>query len=94
MNGTLLNAGRLVRAEFMKLFTTKALPVSAAISVVLAVGSVLIDAMVAGKNGAPALGTAASVYQMLKFGAITCVVMLILGILTLASRTTMRRDVT
>ena len=52
----------------------------------LAIGSVLIDAVVAGQNGSAArLGTDANVYQMLKFGAITCVVMLILGILASGS---------
>jgi hypothetical protein len=81
MNGTL----RLARAELRKLFTTRALPVSFAIAIVLAIGSVIIDAMVAGKNGAAPLGTDASVYEMLKFGAITCVVMLILGILAAGS---------
>jgi hypothetical protein len=85
MNGTLLNTGRLARAEFRKLFTTKALPVSFAISIVLAIGSVIVDAMVAGKNGAPRLGTDASTYQMLKIGSVTCVVMLILGILAAGS---------
>jgi len=72
---------RLGRAEVRKLFTTKALPVSFAVAIVLAIGSVLIDAIVAGKSGTPRLGTAADVYQMLKFAAITCVVMLIVGIL-------------
>ena len=81
MNGIL----RLARAELRKLFTTKALPVSFAIAVVLAIGSVIIDATVAGQNGAARLGTDANVYQMLKFGAITCVVMLILGILAAGS---------
>ena len=81
MNGTV----RLARAELRKLFTTRALPVSFAIAIVLAIGSVIIDAMVAGKNGSPRLGTDAAVYQMLKFGAITCVVMLILGILAAGS---------
>ena len=76
---------RLARAELRKLFTTCALPVSFAIAIVLAIGSVIIDAMVAGKNGSPRLGTDAAVYQMLKFGAITCVVMLILGILAAGS---------
>lgn len=85
MNGTLPSTGRLARAEFRKLFTTKALPVSLAIAIVLAAGSVIIDAMVAGKIGQPALGTDASTYQMLKFGAIPCVVMLILGILAAGS---------
>jgi len=81
MNGTL----RIARAELRKLFTTKALPVSFAIAIVLAIGSVIIDAMVAGKNGTARLGTDANVYQMLKFGAVTCVVMLILGILAAGS---------
>ena len=81
MNGVI----RLARAELRKLFTTRALPVSFASAIVLAIGSVIIDAMVAGKNGSPRLGTDAGVYQMLKFGAITCVVMLILGILASGS---------
>ncbi len=81
MNGTV----RLARSEVRKLVTTKALPVSFAIAVVLALGSVLIDAMVAGKNGAPRLGSDASTYQMLKFGAVTCVVTLIVGILAAGS---------
>jgi hypothetical protein len=85
MNGTLLITGRLARAELRKLFTTRALPVSFAIAIVLAIGSVIIDAMIAGKNGSPRLGTDAAVYQMLKFGAITCVVMLVLGILAAGS---------
>lgn len=81
MNGII----RLVRAEFRKLFTTKALPVSFAIAIVLAVISVIIDAMVAGKNGQPVLGTDTSTNDMLKFGAVPCVVMLILGILAAGS---------
>ena len=86
MNGTvLLNAGRLARAEVRKLFTTKAVPVTLAIAIVLAVGSVIIDALVAGRQGAAPLGTDASTNQMLKFGAIPCVVMLILGILAAGS---------
>jgi hypothetical protein len=36
--------------------------------------------MRAGQRGSPRLGTDAATCQMLKFGAITCVVMLILGI--------------
>ena len=81
MNATL----RLARAELRKLFSTRALPVSFAISIVLAIGSVLITASAAGKNGAAPLGTDANVHKMLKIGAITCVVMLILGILAAGS---------
>jgi hypothetical protein len=91
MNGTVLSntgllaTGRMVRAEARKLFTTKAVPVTLAIAIVLAVGSVIIDALVAGRPGAAPLGTDASTNQMLKFGAIPCVVMLILGILAAGS---------
>lgn len=81
MNATL----RLARAELRKLFTTRALPVSFAIAIVLAVGSVIVDVMVAGTNGSARLGTDANVYQMLKLGPITCVVMLIVGILAAGS---------
>ena len=83
MNGT-LRLGR--RAELRKLFTTKALPVSFAIAIVLAIGSVIIDARSRARTDAARLGTDANVYQMLKFGAITCVVMLILGILACGQR--------
>lgn len=84
-NTGLLTTGRMVRAEVRKLFTTKAVPVTLAIAIVLAVGSVIIDALVAGRPGAAPLGTDASTNQMLKFGAIPCVVMLILGILAAGS---------
>ena len=77
MNATV----RLARAEFRKLFTTLAVPVTVALAAVFAVGSVLIDAAVAGKPGQHPLGSAAETYQMLKFGPIVVVAMLILGIL-------------
>ena len=77
MNAT----ARLVRAEVRKLFTTRAVPISAAIAVVLAVASVLIDAAVAGKSGTPALGTTAETYKMLKIGPVAVVVMLVIGVL-------------
>ena len=54
---------RLARAELRKLFTTKALPVSFAIAIVLAIGSVIIDAMVAGQGHNAPLGTNAAVYH-------------------------------
>jgi len=77
MNAT----ARLARAEVRKLFTTRAVPVSIAIAAVLAVASVLIDAVVAGKSGADALGSTAETYKMLKLGGLSAVVMLIVGIL-------------
>lgn len=72
---------RLVRAEVRKLFTTRAVPASVILAAVLAVASVLTVAAVAGRNGAPALGSTAETYQMLKIGALTTVIMLIIGIL-------------
>lgn len=72
---------RLARAEARKLLTTRALPIAFAASAALTVLSVILDAVVAGKQGQPALGTDASTYQMLKFGAVPCLVMLILGIM-------------
>jgi hypothetical protein len=77
MNATL----RLARAEVRKLFTTRAVPVTVAIAAVLAVGSVLIDAAVAGHPGQHAIGTITETYQMLKFGPVVVMAMLILGIL-------------
>jgi ABC-2 type transport system permease protein len=78
MNATV----RLARAEVRKLFTTFAVPLSVAIAAVIAVASVLIDAAVAGKTGQHPLGSTLETYQMLKFGPVAVVVMLIIGILT------------
>lgn len=72
---------RLARAEVRKLFTTRAVPVTVAIAAVVAVGSVLIDAAVAGHPGQYAMGSVAETYVMLKFGPVVVVAMLILGIL-------------
>jgi ABC-2 type transport system permease protein len=77
MNATL----RLARAESRKLFTTLAVPVTVALTAVGTVGSVLIDAAVAGKPGQHPLGSIAETYQMLKFGPLVVVAMLVLGIL-------------
>jgi ABC-2 type transport system permease protein len=72
---------RLTRAEVRKLATTRAFLITLAVAVGLAVIAVVVDAAEAGKNHMPALGTAASTYQMLKLGTICCVAMLILGII-------------
>jgi ABC-2 type transport system permease protein len=72
---------RLARAEVRKLFTTVAVPLSVGIAAVAAIGSVLINAAVAGHPGQYALGSTAETYKMLKFGPIVVVAMLILGIL-------------
>jgi ABC-2 type transport system permease protein len=71
---------RLTRAELRKLATTPALLITLVITVVLNVIAVVVDAAVAGKNGAAPLGTDASTNQMLKLGAVCCVAMLVLGI--------------
>jgi ABC-2 type transport system permease protein len=71
---------RLTRAELRKLATTRAFLITLALSVGLAVVSVIATAAAAGKNGAAALGTTASTDQMLKLGAVCCVAMLVLGI--------------
>jgi ABC-2 type transport system permease protein len=71
---------RLTHAELRKLATARAFLITVAIAVGLAVIAVAVDALQAGKNGTPALGTAASTYKMLKIGGVCCVAMLILGI--------------
>ena len=71
---------RLTRAELRKLATTRAFLITLALSVGLAVISVIATATAAGKNGAAALGTTASTDQMLKLGVVCCVAMLVLGI--------------
>ena len=76
---------RLARAEVRKLFTTRAVPVTVAIAAVVAVGSVLIDAAVAGHPGQHAMGSITETYQMLKFGPVVVMAMLILGILAAGS---------
>src|SRR5262252_7361275 len=76
---------RLARAEVRKLFTTRAVPVTVAIAAVVAVGSVLIDAAVAGHPGQHAMGSVLETYQMLKFGPVVVMAMLILGILAAGS---------
>lgn len=72
---------RLTGAELRKLVASRTFLIGLAISVGLAVISVAVDAATAGKNGATALGTAASTNQMLKLGSVCCVAMLVLGIL-------------
>jgi hypothetical protein len=72
---------RLARAEARKLFTTRALPISFAAAIALTLVSVVLQAATAGRQGTPPLGTDASTYQLLKIGAVPCLVMLIMGIL-------------
>jgi heme/copper-type cytochrome/quinol oxidase subunit 4 len=72
---------RLTRAELRKLATARTFLITLALSVGLAVISVIATAAAAGKNGAAALGTTASTDQMLKTGIVCCVAMLVLGII-------------
>jgi ABC-2 type transport system permease protein len=71
----------LTRAELRKLVASRTFLIGLALSVGLAIISVAVDAAEAGKNGHPALGTAASTNQMLKLGVLCCLAMLVLGIL-------------
>jgi ABC-type transport system involved in multi-copper enzyme maturation permease subunit len=72
---------RLTRAELRKLTTTPAFLITLAITVALAVISVVANAANAGRNGAAPLGTDAATYQMLKLGPVIFVAMLVLGII-------------
>jgi ABC-2 type transport system permease protein len=71
----------LTHAELRKLIASRTFLIGLALSVGLAVISVVLDAVVAGKNGQPALGTTVGADQMLKLGVVCCVAMLILGII-------------
>lgn len=73
--------GRLTYAELRKLATARAFLITLALTVAVAVISIVVDAATAGKTGSPALGTAASTYKMLKLGSVCCVAMLIVGII-------------
>jgi ABC-2 type transport system permease protein len=72
---------RFARAELRKLVASRTYLIGLALSIGVAVISVALDAVVAGKNDQPALGTAASTNQMLKLGVVCCVAMLVLGII-------------
>jgi ABC-2 type transport system permease protein len=72
---------RLTRAELRKLATTPAFLITLAITVALAVISVVADAYNAGKNGAAPLGTDAATYQMLKIGVVCFLAAPVLGII-------------
>lgn len=73
---------RLTRSESRKLFLSRTYLGAAAISVGLALFSVFVDAAVAGKNGQPRLGTAKDINHLLQVGAVTCIAMLVVGILS------------
>jgi len=72
---------RLTRAEFRKLVMSRSFLIGLALALGLTVVSIVVDAVVAGKNGTAPLGTTASTHQMLNLGGVCCVAMLILGII-------------
>lgn len=76
------SATSLIRSVSRKLFLSRTYLGAAAISVGIAVFSVVVDAAVAGKNGQPRLGTTKDINHLLQVGAVTCIAMLVVGILS------------
>jgi hypothetical protein len=76
------STAQLLRAEARKLFYSRTYLGALIISVGVALFAVFVDAAVAGKNGQPRIGTPADVHQMLKLGPVTCIAMLVVGILS------------
>src|SRR4051794_506941 len=75
---------RLISIEILKLRTTPALYVSTAVALVLTVASVFSNIFLAGRSGAPALGTVDNVSKVLSVAAVTTVVAMTMGIIILA----------
>jgi len=75
---------RLISIEILKLRTTPALYVSTAVVLVLTVASVFSNIFLAGRSGAPALGTVDNVSKVLSVAAVTTVVAMTMGIIILA----------
>jgi ABC-2 type transport system permease protein len=71
----------LVRVELLKLRTTPALYATAGVIAVLTVAGAVTNVLLAGHQGAPALGSPANVGKVLSIGSATSVAMLVLGIL-------------
>ena len=74
----------LVRIEFRKFWSTPAAAAVAALTVALTAASVLAGILLAGRAGAPAVGTTANAAKTLSVGALSSMVMLVLGILAMA----------
>jgi ABC-type transport system involved in multi-copper enzyme maturation permease subunit len=72
---------RLTRAELRKLATTRTALITLALAIVLSVISLVATAANAGKHGTPALGTDAGTYAMLKVGVVSCMAMIVLGVI-------------
>ena len=77
---------RLTRAELRKLTTTRTALITLAIAIALSVISVVVAAANAGQHGTPALGTDAGTYQMLQVGVVSCLAMIVLGVIAALDR--------
>jgi ABC-2 type transport system permease protein len=75
---------RLISIEILKLRTTPALYVSTAIVLVLTVASVISNILLAGRSGAPPLGSVDNVAKVLSVAAVSTVVAMTMGIIVLA----------
>jgi ABC-2 type transport system permease protein len=75
---------RLISLEILKLRTTPALLISTSIVVVLTVASVISNILLAGRSGAPRLGTVDNVAKVLSVAAVSTVVAMTVGIVVLA----------
>jgi ABC-2 type transport system permease protein len=75
---------RLIEIESLKLRTTWGIYVSLGITAFLTLVSVVTNIELAGKSGAPALGTVDNVSKTLSVAAVSSTVMLIMGILLMA----------
>jgi ABC-2 type transport system permease protein len=75
---------RLISIEILKLRTTPALYVSTAIVAVLTVASVISNILLAGRSGAPPLGSVDNVAKVLSVAAVSTIVAMTMGIIVLA----------
>ena len=75
---------RLISIEMLKLRTTPALLISTGIVAVLTVASVIANILLAGRSGAPALGSVDNVAKVLSVAALSTVVAMTMGIIVLA----------
>ena len=74
----------LIKVELLKLRTTPALYVCAAVIAGLTVVSVIANIMLAGKNGAPPLGSVENVNKVFSIAALSTMVAMAIGIVTVA----------
>ena len=74
----------LIKVELLKLRTTPALYVCAAVIAGLTVVSVIANILLAGKNGAPPLGSVENVNKVFSVAALSTMVAMAIGIVTVA----------